>query len=80
MVECKQAITSIAILLCILDAPEAVTSEIVGHNEEIETEIGMKLIQESSWLPLVIYACVLMPLCLMVWLSVIKQTIVCAAS
>lgn len=49
MAECKQAITSIAVLLSILDAPEAVTLEIVGHDEEIETEIGIKLVQESLW-------------------------------
>lgn len=31
----------------ISDAPEAFSLEIVGHHEEIETEIGMKLIQKS---------------------------------
>lgn len=31
----------------ILDVPEAFTLEIVGRDEEIETEIGMKLIQIS---------------------------------
>lgn len=49
VVECKQTVTSTAILVCVLDAPEAVTLEIVGRNEEIETEIGIKLVQESLW-------------------------------
>lgn len=48
VVECEQATTSIAVL-CILDAPEAMTLEMVGRNEEIETETGKKSVPKSLW-------------------------------
>lgn len=47
VVESKKAVTSISVIIFFfLDAPEAVTLEIVGRDEEIETEIGIRFIQE----------------------------------
>lgn len=48
VVESKKAVTSISVIIYFffLDAPEAVTLEIVGRDEEIETEIGIRFIQE----------------------------------
>lgn len=46
VLESKKALTSISVIIFFLDAPEAVTLEIVGRDEEIETEIGIRLVQE----------------------------------